>query len=564
MVHARSITIGFALTMTIFVSVGTASFFVLGLLPESPEATWLRWFLVALMTLTFLMSIGLFVAVRHLIGGLHKETDRAKEALAAVRESEERYRSLVDLCPDAVWIHRNYRLTYINRAGCELMGIADAGAALDQSPLDFLHPDSHALVRERFGAMLEAGGSFPFIEVKIIRKDRTRRHVEMAATRISDQGVPAMLVMLRDVTERKRVADALAVKEQRMRLALEAGGMGTWDWNLATNRIVWSEDYALVYGLEPEVFEDGYEPFLRYTHPDDLERVVYQLVEARLHFQPFQCEYRIENGEEIRWIAVHGRVEGDGEVASRMIGLVMDVTERKLSDERRRTLLEQLHALTAHLQQVREEERTRIAREIHDELGQALTGIKMEISWCKNRLSRHDENQAREFMLGKTDVMSQLIDDTIRTVRRIASELRPGVLDELGLEAAIDWLARDFQNRSGIECEVRTEEVRLDRDRSTAMFRVCQEALTNVARHAGATKVSIRLERDEEELVLRVRDNGRGIRPREKGQSNSLGLLGMRERVSLAGGELSIEGSPGQGTSVVMRLRAPSEVGSDQ
>jgi signal transduction histidine kinase len=185
----------------------------------------------------------------------------------------------------------------------------------------------------------------------------------------------------------------------------------------------------------------------------------------------------------------------------------------------------------------------------------------MEISWCKNRLARLDEAPAREFMMTKTETMGGLIDETIRTVRRIASELRPGVLDELGLEAAIDWLARDFQSRSGIECEVQTEEVQLDKDRSTAMFRVCQEALTNVARHAAATRVSIRLERDEDDLVLRVRDNGRGIRVSEQTQTKSLGILGMRERASLAGGELSIERNPDQGTSVVMRLHSPVETG---
>ena len=168
-----------------------------------------------------------------------------------------------------------------------------------------------------------------------------------------------------------------------------------------------------------------------------------------------------------------------------------DITERKKAEEQLKGSTEQLRALSAHLQSVREEERTLISREIHDELGQELTGLKMDLSWLVKRLSKNQKS-----LISKTESMLKLVDSTIQTVRRISSELRPGVLDDLGLIAAIEWQAQDFENRTGITCDFSSsvEEIGLDRDRSTAVFRIFQETLTNVSRHAKATRVKISLE----------------------------------------------------------------------
>ena len=203
---------------------------------------------------------------------------------------------------------------------------------------------------------------------------------------------------------------------------------------------------------------------------------------------------------------------------------------------------------------MREEERTRIAREIHDELGQTLTGFKMELAWLKGRLAKGVGAGNLAALQGKVDEMSGLIDFTIQTVCRVAIELRPQLLDDLGLAAALDWETKDFQKRTGIPCEVELENVDLDRDRSTALFRICQEALTNVTRHAGASAVSVRMQREGNTLVLEVQDNGKGIAEKDLLQRRSFGLLGMRERATLEGGELQITGQPGKGTTVLVRL----------
>lgn len=240
--------------------------------------------------------------------------------------------------------------------------------------------------------------------------------------------------------------------------------------------------------------------------------------------------------------------------------LIQEIAERKRAEEQLKNSREHLRNLAAHLQSVREEERTRIAREIHDELGQTLTGLKMDLSWLGSKLSEDGGDVLRALLLEKINAMSKLINATIQEVRKIATELRPGVLDDLGLTAAIEWQAQEFQTRTGLQCMVTLppEDVTLDQERSTAIFRIFQEILTNVARHANATTVNSRLTADAGHLILEVSDNGQGITESEISGSKSLGLLGMRERALLLGGEVHIRGIQGKGTTVMVRLPLPS------
>ncbi len=225
--------------------------------------------------------------------------------------------------------------------------------------------------------------------------------------------------------------------------------------------------------------------------------------------------------------------------------------ERKRAEEGLRKSHEQLRALSVYLQYVREEEQTRIAREVHDELGQALTGLKLDLSRLSGQLPKHLKPQ-----IERMDLMSTRIDTTIQTVRRIASELRPGMLDDLGLVATLEWQANEFQTRTGIACEVTTmlEELLLDQDLNTAFFRIFQETLTNVIRHAAATRVEVLLRKEAGALVMEIRDNGRGISEAQISNTKSTGLRGMRERAAALGGEVDIHGWPGKGTTVTVGI----------
>lgn len=258
--------------------------------------------------------------------------------------------------------------------------------------------------------------------------------------------------------------------------------------------------------------------------------------------------------------ATHGDLER--RVQQRTAALLEEIAERRRAEEELRESREQLRQLAAKLERVREEERTRIAREIHDELGQALTALKLDLSSLKRlgrlKSSRQQSKKAtQDALLERLDAMSGLLDQTVQTVRRISTELRPAVLDSLGLAAAIEWQAQDFERRTDIRCVFRStlEEETIPREVATAAFRILQETLTNVARHAEAGWVAVNLSLEDKALLaLDVTDDGKGISKEASSSPKSIGLAGMRERALLLGGNVQVEGRSGQGTTVRLRL----------
>ncbi len=234
-----------------------------------------------------------------------------------------------------------------------------------------------------------------------------------------------------------------------------------------------------------------------------------------------------------------------------LISVLRDVTERRRFEEDLRYSQEQLRALSLHQESVREDERTGIARELHDELGQLLTAMKMDISWLSRHLDTIDPGRVRD----KLGSMMSVTETSIASVQRMSSQLRPGVLDDLGLVAALEWLAKDFQQRSGIHCDAVVDDtLEIGGQHATVLFRICQESLTNVARHAQASKVNVVLSRRDASVALTVSDNGKGITTAEIEHPRSFGVIGMRERARALGGTLTISGAPGMGASVEVVL----------
>jgi signal transduction histidine kinase len=243
---------------------------------------------------------------------------------------------------------------------------------------------------------------------------------------------------------------------------------------------------------------------------------------------------------------------GKRDQAPRVLVINSDITERKRGEESLVLQREQLRALAERLQWVREEDRKRVARDLHDQIGQILTAIKMNMTW----ITRHLPESEGE-VLARLKESIQLINDGVKAVRTICSGLRPGVLDDLGLAAAIEWQASEFASRNGVHCQVSVPPVdlHLDGDRATATFRIFQECLTNVIRHAQAKSVRVVLCQEEESILMVVEDDGIGFC--ESGLSNavgSLGLLGMKERAQFCGGDVQISSSPGKGTTVTVRV----------
>ncbi|MGD2244935.1 MAG: PAS domain S-box protein [Candidatus Aminicenantes bacterium] len=269
--------------------------------------------------------------------------------------------------------------------------------------------------------------------------------------------------------------------------------------------------------------------------------------------KPDEYKLRRKDGSTI-WVETEGSlIYKDGKPFA-VQGIARDITEKKMAEDALRESEEQLRNLAAHLQSIREEERASVAREIHDELGQALTALKMDLSWLDKKLPEEQRP-----LLKKTKSMSQLIDSTIHIVQRLSAELRPGLLDDIGLFATIEWQAEEFQKRTGIVCElsVSSQKINLDQERSTAIFRIFQETLTNIARHANATKVRVNLVKKGRKLELTIKDNGKGITEEKISDPKSLGLIGIQERVHFFGGDIVIKGIRNKGTTITASIPLP-------
>ena len=283
-----------------------------------------------------------------------------------------------------------------------------------------------------------------------------------------------------------------------------------------------------------------------YPWREDRERVANFISGSRAEWGEFRT--RIRDGRELDtiWANVH---LSDGT----SIGFGRDITEQKQLEERLRTGADQLRALSASIQVAREEERTRVARLIHDELGSAFTSLRWDLETMDKVLSGPINPAAAEALRAKIATMIGLVNSTIQTIRRIAWELRPSILDDLGLVEAIEWQARQFEERTGIVCNWIgfLDNVNLSEEQSTALFRIFQEALTNILRHANATLVDITLAQEADEFAMAISDNGRGITGVEK---SGLGILGMQERVRLVGGTIEIHGLEGAGTTIAVRI----------
>ena len=372
----------------------------------------------------------------------------------------------------------------------------------------------------------------------------------------ADGQVRAVVGIIRDVSVRVRVQESLAVREAYLRAMLDNFPFLVWLKDVEGHFLAVNESFAQscnraspreVVGLTDF---DVWPKELAQRYIDD-DRSVMATRRQKYVEEPIVSQ-GVPRWSETFKTAV---LDKNGQVLG-TTGFARDITERQQLEEERRVQREQLRALAAHVESVREEERVRIAREIHDELGQALTCMSMDLAFLEKQLPKGNAKAAE-----RVAALTILVKETVNTVRRISSELRPSILDDLGLAAAIEWLGHDFEARTAIPCAISVPNlIDISADRGTIVFRMCQEALTNVARHAGATHVSIDLIETPGGLVLEVRDNGRGISEEEVFRPGSLGLLGMRERAALLGGEAELKGKPGQGTVVTVRvpLQAPA------
>ena len=450
-----------------------------------------------------------------------------------------------DAVLDYVFAHE--RITKVNGAMR-----AQYGAAGDQligrTPADlFAHEPAHGKALWR--AMLDAGRLH--VETSERKVDGTPIWIEGDYICLYDAAgrILGHFGIQRDITERKRAEEALRFSEDKFAKAFQSSPLRVSISTLAEGRFVEVNDTFLRdHGFRREEVVGRTSPELGLWAEPMHRKAFIDTVHREGMVRDYEFAGQLRDGR-VQITSISAEViDVGGEPC--LLAVATDITERKDAEEKARRSRAELRALAGRLLLVREEERTVISREIHDELGQALTGLKFDLAWLKGRVEdRPDVAEHVQSIVAR-------IDGTIDAVRRIATDLRPSVLDHLGLVAAIEWQAQEFERRTGITAAVRVTSTgaAIDDVRATALFRMLQETLTNVARHAQASRVDIIFTVGTVDLALEVRDNGRGIAPAEVAGNRSLGLVGLRERAIACGGTLAIEGTPGQGTKVSIRL----------
>ena len=453
----------------------------------------------------------------------------------------------------------NGRFVKTNNAYQKLLGYSET--ELEATTFQALiHPDELGRIQELLKELLGGRREQYQLEKRCITKNGDVIWVRSSISLIRDQQEKPqyIIAIVEDVTERKQAEEKLKLSESQLAEAQRLAHIGSWSLDLSSKKVTWSDELYRIFGVQPSEFDHRYEAVVGAIHPEDRDWLRSVIENSIKTHEPFSIYYRITlSTGELRILHAHGAVVTDEHGnAIRMHGAAQDVTERMQAEERLRETTEQLRALSARIHSAKEEEGTRIAREIHDELGAALTSLRWDLESFDKIISESGDQSQLKVLRERIEAMLRLTETTIGSVRRISSELRPSVLDDLGLVEAIEWQAQQFQSRTGIICrwDCSLENLDLSREQSTAIFRIFQEALTNILRHAQATSVDIIMKAEAGEFVLAIIDNGRGITENEKSGSQSLGLLGMQERAHLIGGKINITGVEGEGTVITIRV----------
>lgn len=481
-----------------------------------------------------------------MIGAAQDITER-KKAEDNILKNEEKFRDLIDNISDLICTHDlDGRILSVNKASEKLIGIK-FNPQDNMNIKNLLTEDT----RDRFSQYITEVQKNGFANglMKIKTRSGDIRIWEYRNT-LKTIGVDSPIVRghARDITERKKAQELIEMERALSDSIINSLPGIFYLFDSDRNFLRWNKNFETVSGYSiPELhlikpidfFEDERKEFVK----ENMDKIFEQGSSS------LEANFVTKNGSKIPYYFTGIRISYDGKVC--MIGVGIDISDRKKVEQDLEESYASIRNLSDHLQNIREEERTHIAREIHDELGQQLTVIKMDLSWINKKIGIENDpvnSRMKELLV--------MLDETVKSVRRISTDLRPSLLDDLGLEAAIEWHLSEFEKRFNVKTQFKQEdeEIILSEHIKIGLFRILQESLTNVARHANAKKVLVTLSWEKDSVVLSVVDNGVGINSQNVVGKKTLGILGMKERAEMMGGKYEINGNPGKGTSVIVSI----------
>jgi PAS domain S-box-containing protein len=503
-------------------------------------------------------AIVAFVALFLAVNLLYRQVRRRQATGRALQNIEARVTDIVESAMDPVIaVDQDQRVVLFN-AAAEKAFLWPRTAVLGE-PLDKLMPErfreGHRAHIERFG---ETGGTSRRMGSQMVlmalRADGEEFPIEASISQHTEDGNKLFTVILRDITERVRAESLLARSETRLRGILDSAMDAIITIDESQHIVLFNAAAEGMFGCPQE---EAIGAPLTWFIPERFRGA--HVSHVRGFGETGTASRRMgalrivtglrRDGEEFPIDASISQLTDRG---SKFFTVILrDVTARVRAEEALSRSREELRELGATAHQAREQEKSRIARELHDELAQSLTALQMDVAWCKEKLP-----DAQEALAKKLERMETLLDTTVTATRRIAADLRPLMLDDLGLLPAVEWLVDNFTQRTGVPCElaVSTSDLKLHNAHSTAVFRIVQESLANIAKHARASRAEVAIEENGSEVTISVRDDGLGFSPQEPRKPNSFGLAGLRERAYLLGGEAAIISAPGRGTNIEVRL----------
>ncbi|MFA5629245.1 MAG: PAS domain S-box protein [Dehalococcoidales bacterium] len=485
----------------------------------------------------------------------HRDVTEQNKINRELIESEERYNALVALggrVGEAVIIMQDIKReegvqTFVSDEWVKITGYP-MEELLGMPFFNLLKPEYYSASLDRYRRKMKGEVMLNPFEMEIIRKDGVIVNIEFTSVHTNYKGKIANVAYIRDITERKRVENA--VKESESRLQSVLSSIDDWVY-------VFDKEARFI-SCHPEPAKEIYElkkDFIGKKHsevmPANLDKLFSAAFNKNMNGMVADYEFSREVCDKKRWINVKlSPMLIDGEFNG-AVAVIRDVTQRKQAEQKLKESQKELRTLSVHLQYIREAERKDIAYRIHEELGQLLAALKMDISWLQKQLLNQNEVPEK-----KMEDVLKLINMSIQIAKSVSAELKPGLLYELGLLAAIECQTEEFFNLTGIKCNVSSTpaKITVDQELSITLFSVFQELLTNVYKHAEATVVDIGLRKQCKKITLIVNDNGKGITEEQINAPRSLGLIGIRERIQYWGGTVTVIGIPGEGTHVTINI----------